>query len=225
MQKPVRSQWELETVEVLRPFIDHLFDLHIPTELLALVAAYGRGNVWDRKNCGIDFTISDENPSIVRKRINFCSPQLSQVAAADAIFETGRRYSFLVEILEFGHVSVGAIPGAYNVRCGDRCLRIGWGQVGGWEWIEGIFVRHGRTKYLYGSGSQTASLWQKGDILGVHVDFSEKTVSLDGHGTISFSRNGETEGIAFRDVLPPVKPAICTYTTGCRLRIVNISSH
>ena len=68
-------------------------------------------------------------------------------------------------------------------------------------------IGHNRTRVNYGEPMQI------GDIIEMVVDFNEDT--------LSFSRNGHPQGVARRNLWIPCYPAVCTYSAGDSISLVD----
>lgn len=218
----VLTAWEVETVAILQNITDNAFELDVPRDLLMIVAAFARMNLrWDSNNCGDGYRILEHAPSVLCQIAN----QGWQIAVAEEIFEAGRTHSFSIKISEVGHInhaSIGVVPHSCKANTSKNWM-IGWPSAGGWEWWNGSGMR--RSGALFASYGQTLSIWKAGDVVTVVVDFSAQTMERSGLGTISFGVNDVTVGIAFNNVVPPVKPAACTYSNGYSLEITEMSSN
>lgn len=205
--------------EVLRTFAEELFKLDVPADISALIAGYSEQNLnWDRLNTGESFVISEESPSILR----LTNDAVWSVAVADVIFERGFKFSFSVRVLDLGsdcfYWSFGVLPAASSVLSSTH-LMISWPKVGGWEW----WYSRGIARHLLQSTPYGGNAVCDGALITVHVDFTKETMGSSNGGTVSFSGNSEHYGVAFDDVVPPVKPAVSLYSAGSSLEIVNIS--
>jgi len=122
-------------------------------------------------------------------------------------FEIGRQ-SFDIEIIKAEKVSliiVGVASKKFGIRQ-DQCL----GKLGLESWA---YSRMGTVSC--GSGWDVYAFHQvygEGDIITITLDFDDKTVE--------FFKNGKALGIAFKNLTPPVYPAVSLKGKGTSVRLI-----
>jgi len=91
------------------------------------------------------------------------------------------------------HVVIGVVPTAFNFYNTYLSSNGGWG-----------YLADGRKAHNSGNGGLYGSKYVQGDRVGVLVDLIA--------GTVTFYKNGESQGVAFREVTGPVYPAVSLLT-------------
>lgn len=199
-----QNVWEYESLRALLCFSEYSLHENVPEELLQIIVSYARWSYeWDENSCNDEsYQISSENRSVLKK----ISSSPHHVAVANALFEEGHHYYFTIKIIRvtfFNHISVGVVPESFVDGSSHKYL-IGCKRTGGWE--------------RFAEGCR----WHIGDTLSVFVDFSPETMKLTGTGTLSFSHNNEWCGTFLKNVLPPVRPAVCIFNSVHSLELIKV---
>jgi hypothetical protein len=224
-RRPKISAHEIQISQVLRNFVHDLFQIDVPAEISALIAALAENSLdWDRTSFSDYFVTAEENSSI----LVMLSRNLWHIAVAEMIFERGSKYSFSVRVslreslLELGDkssfYSFGVVPVSSDVISAAP-LMTGWPQVGGWEWwtSRGV-IRHEGKKKRYAK-----RLLPLDSVVTIRVDFTKETMSATGKGTLAFSCNDDHYAVAYDNVVPPIKPAVSVFLRGSSVEITGIS--
>lgn len=101
-------------------------------------------------------------------------------------------------------VCIGIVPTSFDCKSSRM-----WVGSKGWGYIAGTGGK------VYNSGQSVAygDRYRQDDVIGVLMDFSGKTVE--------FFRNGESQGIAFRNLVGPVYAAASVTGTGTRVELLS----
>eukprot|EP01111_Echinosteliopsis_oligospora_P013558 TRINITY_DN4890_c0_g1_i1.p1 TRINITY_DN4890_c0_g1~~TRINITY_DN4890_c0_g1_i1.p1 ORF type:complete len:310 (+),score=54.09 TRINITY_DN4890_c0_g1_i1:35-931(+) len=103
------------------------------------------------------------------------------------------------------HVVIGAIPSSFNYWHTYLSCNGGWG-----------YLADGRKSHNSGNGEAYGSKYVEGDIIGVLVD-------MNAH-SITFFRNGVSQGVAFNNVYGVVYPGVSLLTGGQRVSMVKVEN-
>lgn len=161
---------------------------------------------WDSSNCSNFLQIDPKQPSLVK---NLGSSDKWQVVTTKQTFSSGK-VSIELEIClpkipssNTWGFCLGVVPAVFNCNHSQKWI----GSQNSWGYIAG-------TGGIVNDSVDSQPYFQPysfGDIIGITMDFTAKT--------ISFSKNGVSPGIAFRNLSGPVKIGASLTATGSAIRI------
>ena len=161
---------------------------------------------WDPQNCSTFLQIDPKQPNLFK---NSGSGDKWQVVTSKQTFSVGKVIVDMDICLPKASTTntwvfcLGVVPVLFNANSTQKWLgsQSSWGYIGG---TGGVV--HNTTESIPYHQPYTF-----GDTISVHLDFSAKT--------IGFAKNGESPGVAFRNLVGPVKIAASVTTTGSTIRI------
>lgn len=153
---------------------------------------------WDTTNCGPSVNISSGGATAT-----FTSSECWSVVLGNCGFSVGRnRWRIRTDRSSTAYLFIGVATRSVN-----QSTFLG-GDEHGWGYIGDRALYHRRTKArAYGER------FGQGDVIGVDLDMDR--------GTLTFSRNGNSCGVAFRDLSGELFPAVAFYNLGQSVTLVH----
>ncbi len=153
--------------------------------------------VWDAVNCGPCVSVTNAGLTTT-----FDGSESWSMVLANTGFATGRnKWAIRIDRSPTAYLFVGVAGTAANQSSFLGSDSHGWGFIG--------------DKALYHKRDRVRSYGERfgqGDVVGVELDMDK--------GTVSFSRNGQDLGVAFRGLTGELYPAVAFYNMGQRVTLV-----